>query len=227
VGAMAATGLAALAVFSHFVMKERVGIKEIAGICVIVIAAGLIGIFSKDNPPSLIHLDLLVAMLSAVVFLSCLLWVIFRKSGGLTGLIIGVFSGALGGFVPLFQKVSTSDLGTSLSLFPIVPGAGKEDRWGRLLLMLSNPFTVIWILLSLVSMIVLQFAYKKAEVIRIIPFFTSSCIIIPVIGGVLCLEEKLHPVQWVGVALILGGLLLLTLKGRSSEKKPPPEPERK
>ncbi|MBN2353630.1 MAG: hypothetical protein JXD23_13745 [Spirochaetales bacterium] len=213
VGAMAATGLAALAVFSHFVMKERVGVKEIAAVAVIILAAALIGLFSTDNPVFRVRLDLLVFMLSVVIVVSASCWLIFGKKGVAAGVVIGAISGSLGGFVPLFQKVATSDFGKSLSIFSLRSEAAN-GAWGQILSMFSNPFTVVWILLSLVSMLVLQFAYKKADAIRIIPFFTASCIVIPVVGGVMCLEERLHPLQWVGVAMILGGLILLTGKRR-------------
>ena len=86
--------------------------------------------------------------------------------------------------------------------------------------MFSNPFAVIWIVLSLSSVLILQFSYKKADAIRIIPVFSASMIIVPVIGGVLCLAETLHPLQWIAVPLILGGLLLLTIrKPENSEKR--------
>ncbi len=214
VGAMAGAGLASLAVFSHFVMKERIGVKEVAGIIVIVVAAGLIGLTADDNPPSLLRLDFLFGMLGLVVSLGLLLWVVFRKKTAVTGLIIGAFSGALGGFVPVFQKVSTSELGRSLSLFPGITGA-ESGTIQSLAAMVSNPFTIMWIVLSLASMLVLQFAYKKAAVIKIIPFFSASCIIIPVLGGVICLGERLSFLQWIGIIVILGGLLLLTVRGRS------------
>jgi drug/metabolite transporter (DMT)-like permease len=214
VGAMAGAGLASLAVFSHFVMKERIGRKEILGVVVIVLSAGLIGIFSQVNPPSPARLDVLFGFLAVCAAVSIGAWIVFRKNPSVCGIVIGVFSGALGGFVPLFQKVSTSELGQSLSLFP-APAGPERNAFASLIAMLSNPFTIAWIVLSLSSMLVLQFAYKKAPVIRIIPFFSAATIVIPVLGGVMGLGERLHPVQWAGVLLILGGLVLLTAKKRA------------
>ncbi len=215
-GAMSAIGLAALAVFSHFVMKERVGVKEIAAIAVIILAAALIGLFSTGSQAAVVRLDVLFVMLGAAVVACVALWIVLGKKGTAAGVVIGVFSGILGGFVLLFQKVSTSDVGKSMSIFQLSPEAAG-GVWGQILAMVSNPFTVAWILLSLLSLVVLQFAYKKAEAIRIIPFFTASCVVVPVVGGVLCLDERLHPVQWVGVVLILGGLILLTVKRKAAE----------
>jgi drug/metabolite transporter (DMT)-like permease len=220
VGAMAGAGLASLAVFSHFVMKERIGRKEAAGVIVIILAAALIGIFSEENPPSLLRLDYLFGMLTLLIVAAAALLFALRRKKNILGLLIGAFSGILGGFVPLFQKVSTSDLGKSISLFPAAAGTAG-DPFQSIVSMFSNPFTLAWILLSLASMIVLQFAYKKAPVIKIIPFFSASCIVIPVLGGVICLGERLHALQWVGVALILGGLILLTVRGRRTDDTAP------
>jgi drug/metabolite transporter (DMT)-like permease len=152
------------------------------------------------------------------VFVLCLLWIVFRKRASAAGIAIGVFSGTLSGFVPLFQKISASEMGRSLSLFP--ENAGLSTDWlGGLLSVFANPFAVAWIVLSLASMLVLQFAYKKADVIRIIPFFSSATIVIPVIGGVLCLGERLHPAQWAGAGFVLIGLFLLTFKGRGNSAR--------
>jgi drug/metabolite transporter (DMT)-like permease len=217
VGAMAGTGLAALAVFSHYVMKERIGVKEIAGIVIIVFGAALIGLFSNDTPPSLVRLDVLFIMFAIAVFLYSLGWVWggVKGKGIRLGIIIGSFSGGLGGFVPLFQKVSTSELGKTWSLVQNTAGGdGGGNLLGTLLAGFLNPFSLIWIALSIISMVILQFAYKKADVIFIIPFFSCNCIIVPVVGGILCFGEVLHIVQWFGVAFILGGLILLTARGR-------------
>jgi drug/metabolite transporter (DMT)-like permease len=224
VGAMAGIGLAALAVFSHFVLKERVGLKEAFGVLVMVLAAGLIGFFASDRPPAGIRLDYLFGLLAAVVAAPVAALLFLRRRPLISGLVIGVLSGCLGGLVPLFQKVSTSAVGTSQSLFTVA-GGPESGALGPLLAMFSNPFTVMWILLSLASMLVLQFAYRKNEVIRIIPFFTATSILIPVVGGVLCLGERPHPAQWAGVALIFAGLALLTVKGRRPAGKPQPDPD--
>ncbi len=211
VGAMAGTGLAALAVFAHFVMKERVGKKESAGIVIIISGAALIGYLAEENKVGVILLDRLFILLGIVILLYVFLWIALARKDGVVGIIIGGFAGALGGFIPLFQKVSTSALGKAGAFFPSSP-SGEQTLWGGLLSIFANPYALIWIGLSLVSIVVLQFSYKRDTAIRIIPSFSANCLLIPLIGGVACFLEQLHILQWLGVVLILGGLFLLTVK---------------
>jgi len=74
-----------------------------------------------------------------------------------------------------------------------------------------NPYALLWIALSVGSMIVIQFAYRHDKAIRIIPAFSANYILVPVLLGVFCFRETLHPFQWIGVVVILLGVLCLTL----------------
>jgi drug/metabolite transporter (DMT)-like permease len=212
VGAMAGTGLASLAVFSHFVMKERVGKKEIAGIGIIIGGAALIGYLAKENPQQTFLIDRLFIMLGIVIAAYIILWFVFIKKDSIAGIIIGGFAGALGGFIPLFQKISTSEVGKASAFFKQPASVQETTLWDSLLAIFANPYAVIWILISFISVAILQFSYKRDQAIRIIPSFSANCLIVPVIGGVICFLEQLHALQWLGVVLILGGLFLLTVK---------------
>jgi len=212
VGAMAGTGLASLAVFAHFVMKERVGKKEITGIGIIIGGAALIGYLAKENPQPTFLIQRLFIMLGIVIAAYVILWLIFINNTSIAGIIIGGFAGALGGFIPLFQKISTSDFGKASAFFKDTASGQEATVWSGLLSIFANPYAIIWILISFISVAVLQFSYKRDKAIRIIPSFSANCLIIPVIGGVICFLEQLHALQWLGVALILGGLFFLTVK---------------
>jgi drug/metabolite transporter (DMT)-like permease len=82
--------------------------------------------------------------------------------------------------------------------------------------LLSNPWAVTWIAISLVSMVVMQFAYRRGKAIQLIPAFAANTTTIPIIGGVVAFNERLHPLQWVGFFLIFAGVLLLTVKSGHS-----------
>jgi drug/metabolite transporter (DMT)-like permease len=204
VGAMAGSGLASLTLFSFLVLKERIRALELAGIALMAGASVLIGLFQQELPlgePSLRRLFPYLAILCAAALLA---WLILRRRSKVVGPVIAAFAGVLGGFVPLFQKVSSSLVGRGTAFVNAVLEPG---HWAYAV---ANPFTLLWILLSIASMVVIQFAYRHERAVRLIPYFTSCTILVPVFGGVLVFQERLQALQWVGVALILTGLLLLT-----------------
>lgn len=216
VGAMAGAGLASLTLFSKFVMKEEVGKQEIIGVLIIFGAAVLIGAFSKEAPASEILINRLYIFLGIITVLYVIGWALFSKKDNIIGLIIGGFAGALGGFVPLFQKVSTSELGKATS-FIKQAATNTESIGGQIAAIFTNPYAIIWVVLSIISMLVLQFSYKKDKAIRIIPAFAANYILVPVIGGVICFREVLNPMQWIGVVLIFVGVFFITMKFKKAK----------
>ena len=221
VGAMAGTGLSSLAVFSAVVMKERISRLEIAGVAVILGAAVLIGLFSWEAPEgeaSAPRVRALFIYSGAAVVVFSAAWVLLaRKQGG--GLVIGGFAGALGGLVPLFQKLSTSTVGRAASWKANADPLQDSGFVQRVMEILLNPHALLWVVLSIFSMVVLQFSYRKDRAIRIVPVFSAVYIVIPVLGGQIGFHEQLQGPQWAGVALILVGVMLLTgrvRRGRST-----------
>jgi uncharacterized membrane protein len=214
VGAMSGSGLASLAVFSHLYMRERISRRELIGVFTIVAAAILIGFFRVEAVDVEFNLTALYIYFPAVCGTYLSLWLGFQKRSRIIGIIIAGLSGALGGFIPLFQKVSASPFGRSRAFLHL--RFQNETAFTSLLKrgadLLSNPWALTWILISLVSMVVMQFAYRRGKAIQLIPAFAANTIAIPVVGGVLTFGERLHPFQWIGVILIFAGVLMLTLK---------------
>lgn len=207
VGAMAGSGLASLALFSRFVLQERFGRRELAGIAVILSAAVLVGAFGNEpaaGEPALTALWLLFGGLCAACLL---LWAALARSPA-AGLVIAGFAGALGGFVPVLQKVSVSEAARGLAL---LPGRGAG---GGAAATLSNPYAAAWIAVSVLSMLVLQLAHRREQAIRTVPAFAAAAIVVPLLGGLAVFGESLHMLQWAGVAGIAAGVLLLTLPPR-------------
>ncbi len=202
VGAMAGTGLVSLTLYSRFVIKEIPGKWEIAGVGSILISAVLIAVLAEDASRTVIEINLLIIKLIVVSIIYVFLWIIYKKKKRVLCVVLGGYSGALGGFVSQFQKISTSG---SLDGQLITGSLSGIET-------LLNPFTLFWILLSISSMAVLQFAHKNGQPMQVIPSFSANFILIPVIGGVTCFGEVLHPVQWAGVAVIIIGVLMITVK---------------
>ena len=214
VGAMSGSGLATLAIFSHLYMHEGISKQELIGIFTVIVAAIFIGSFSLDTIAKESSLSALYIYLPVVCGSYLLFWLLFRRHTNIVGIVIAGFAGALGGFIPLFQKVSTSPHALSQPLLHFHFRA--ESPISTLLRkgadLLSNPWALAWIVISLCSMVIMHFAYRRGKAIQLIPAFAANTIAIPVVGGAVAFEERLHSLQWIGVALIITGVFLLTLK---------------
>lgn len=208
-GAMAGTGLASLAVFARFVMKERLRPRDVVAVAVIVAAAAVMAIFGRANEGHL-NRALLYALLgggTAAYLVAIAVGAIVRgraksvvdpvRRSSATGALIGGLSGFLGAGSQLFQELGTAEIALSDGLGPLV------------LAIITNPVTAIWVGLSVVSMIVIQFAYERGEAIAIIPVFTANFIVVPVVGGALVFGLYLTVPQWISVAAILAGSIAL------------------
>lgn len=194
VGAMSGTGLATLTLFSHFIMKEEIKFNELAGVAIILAASVIIGIFSSgESAKSTINLFKLIIFIAIITLFYITASIISLNTKKLAGIVIGGFAGAVGGFVTLLQKVTTTN----------PTGAAT---------VLTNPFFYTWIVVSLFSFFILQFSYKKDKAIRIVPSFSANFILIPVLGGVICYHELLNPFQWIGIILIFCAVLLITVR---------------
>ncbi len=202
VGAMAGTGLVSMTVFSRFVLKDSVSRNEVAGVSLILISAVFIGMFAQNTGQTVIEIRLLTIKLIIVSTVYTVLWFVFLKKKKALCITLGGFAGALGGFVSQFQKISTSATVSRNSVTSTVFTVGS----------LVNFYTLFWILLSISSMVILQFAHKNGRPLHVIPSFSANFILIPVIGGVTCFGERLHPVQWAGVCVIIIGVLMITAK---------------
>lgn len=213
VGAMAGSGLASLTIFSIFVMKEKVGGKEIAGVAVILVAAVFIGLFSKGNPSTDFNMARLYIFSGILVVVYTVLWVVLSGKPQALGIVIGSFSGAMGGLIPMYQKVSASSIGTAAAFFH--PAASTNPLVLNVLSSVANPYALLWVAISIGALVVLQFAYKKDQAIRIIPAYAATNIVVPIIGGLLSFHETLNPLQWVGIAAILAGVFLVTAKTKT------------
>jgi drug/metabolite transporter (DMT)-like permease len=198
VGAMAGTGLVSLAVFSHFVMKEELVTQELAALAAVMIGTVFVGAFAGrvSDGAAGVRIRLLWGILASGSAVYGIAWIVTRKMR-YTGAVVGGFSGFLGAYSQLFQELGTST-------------ASPIDGLGAFAVSLTtNPTTLVWAGLSVVSMLVLQFSYRHARAIEIIPSFVGNFIAVPVIGGVIIFGQVLAWPQWIGVAMIVAGAVVL------------------
>lgn len=204
VGAMAGTGLVSLAIFSRIAMGERLAAKHVAALGSIVAGAAVVALFDVGGRGEA-RIALLWGVLAAGTVVYVAAWVALRTGPG-AGVALGGLSGFLGAYSQLFQELATAELDWS-------EGLGAVVR-----MVVSDPITLVWAGLSVVSMVVIQFSYRHGQATQIIPVFTGNFILVPVIGGVIVFGESLGIVQWVGIALIVAGSIVLGRRRASREE---------
>lgn len=201
VGAMTGTGMAALTVISHYVLHERVGRRELVGVALIALGAGLAGAVPLGTEQGA-RVGLLYRSL-AIVGGVYLLGASLMRVKSRRGIILGGLAGSLAAFSQLFQKLGT----LSLSL---------DDGLRAVLLdLIANPPILISVVITVTSMLIAQLAYTSGEAIRIIPSYTAHASAVPVLGGVFVFDERLEPAHWLGVSLLFVGTMILVFARRS------------
>ena len=194
VGAMAGTGLVSLTVFSGLVLKERIRPITVIAIIVVVCAAAVIALFDGERTSTFRAVWLYIILGGGVAAYGA--GILLAPSA--RGVYIGGLSGFLGAYSQLFQRLSTDNVDLTDGAAAFVAAVA------------TNPVTLIWVGLSLVSMVVIQFAYRHATAIRIVPVFTANFILIPVIGAVVVFGERLHYAQWIAIVVMVAGSVALS-----------------
>ena len=87
------------------------------------------------------------------------------------------------------------------------------------------PSTIAWLVLSVAALGVMQLALYRCPAIRVVPAFTCAYVIVPVIGGILNFGEGLQPLQFVGVAVMVAGVVAITTAGEDTRRKDPGQVE--
>lgn len=215
VGAMAGTGLVSLVLFSRFVMNERTTRRELAGVGVVIAGAVLVSLQASGTGDEF-RPGWIIGLLGGAAVVYAILWILSGTMSFPPGIAIASLAGVLGGGSTVVQKISTGAQGAQSSLL----GSALEADSGSLadiLARLANPYTVLWVGMSVVSMVVLQFAYGRDRAIRIIPSFSAHFIAMPVLGGVLGFGEPFSAIQIVGVLGIVAGVFAITT-GRAEKE---------
>ncbi len=220
IGAMAGTGLVTVTLFSVLYLKESIGKIDFFALAAVMIAPFLFAGFHYEMPATLVAVEHLLFFLGAVCLLFSLLLIPLWRNKKVLGIVSAACAGAFGGMVVMFQKVSASPLGKKTALIHFeIPDAdphGLVSRGIAVLQILTNPYALGWVALSLISTAILQFSYGHGSTIRIIPAFNCAYILVPILGGTLVFQEPLHFVQWIGVVFILGGVLILSFGRKKS-----------
>ena len=186
-----AFGLIILIIFSYYILKERIIKIGIVGILLISLGTIMIPLF--NNNPSDIQLNDFSSQAFTIIFsvIVSVELVAFSIAKLRYNKYLGVNLSILAGTFMAFQTVTKR--------ITAIPDA-----------MITLIFTFITFIMAALTLIFTQYAFTKAKANLVVPFFTSTNILIAIFTGIIALNELINYLQIVGIILIIGGNICLT-----------------
>jgi drug/metabolite transporter (DMT)-like permease len=193
VASMNGVGMIGLVTFARLVLKERLGIQEIAGAAMVLIGATVMGIFEIDpqvgqdiNLEGLVFIEaVLLAIFAPVAFTS---WRTRKFHGLAFGILVGVF------------------LGTAVIFGKLALVAAGNDFLGQL----KTPYPYVALFVGLIALILTQLAFWRSTAMVVVPTMNSVMIVSPALFQYFALRQTLHPFQYLAIAIIVAGVVCLT-----------------
>lgn len=140
-----------------------------------------------------------------LIGLGALLALITALCIGVWQYAVGVLSRELGWFIPIYFSRAI----TLAMLAPLALSATSRRGWRALTL----PIAAAALLAGVIETAGL-FAFARGAEVGVISIVAAASIAypaIPIVGGIVFFKERLAPIQFVGVAAVIGGLFALAL----------------
>ncbi|MHA1732463.1 MAG: hypothetical protein ACTSU5_11000 [Promethearchaeota archaeon] len=197
---MFGTGLVALMLYSKFVLKEPISRLEYLGAFTIVagtVTIGVESIFQPELDLALANVQLMFSIAAVFILIFSVFMAMSLKTGKMTGLTFGLLAGGCGGLDPVIKSVGQSIGAEQTGFLP-------SSVAGWLVFLVS--FAV-----STVAFLVTQWGFaKKARASVLVPAYNTSYIVLPIVVQSMILSAYVPGVvTWVGVALTIGGIVLM------------------
>ncbi len=207
VSSLNGVGMIGLVIFAWLVLKEKIGFQEIGGALCVLLGTTVMGYF--DQPPEKGQ----AFSLSRFLFSSIIMVVIFGPPAAYAwrakrfhGLAFGAAAGVI--------------LGICLILGDMALVEAKDNFLGQL----KNPYPYAAIILGIAALTITQFAFWRAPAMIVVPTINSFMILCPVVLDYFTFGTILKPLQYLGVGIIVVGVVLLTYteaQDHIAEKKAP------
>jgi len=209
VTSMNGVGLIGLAIFSYFVLKEKVGAREWGAVLLIILGTVMVIVFKKyAGQERNVSMSALVwaSVASMGVFFVFTLIAIKMKAG--RALILAAIAGSFLGLMHIFYHVG-----------PPIKFAGGDffEQVKPSLLYIFIGFN-----LGNGGFIYTNWAFFHGTGIQVVPTVNSFMMISPMVYEVIVFKATLTPLQYVGAAVIIIGVILLTTGSQAVEKSAAP-----
>jgi drug/metabolite transporter (DMT)-like permease len=193
VSSLNGVGMIGLVLFAWLVIRERIGAQEVVGAAMVLIGTAVMGYFDKPleggQHYQLKNFLVIVACLAAVLLPPALYsW----KTNKLHGLIFGAIPGIFIGVALILADMALVKSGNSI------------------LGQLRNPYPYIAMFLGLGALTTTQLAFWRARAMVVVPTINSFIILTPVVIEYFTFGTVLQPAQYLAIAVIIGGVVMLT-----------------
>ncbi len=201
---MMGIGLAVLVLFSVFFLKEKISIKELAGMFCTIVGVVILGATSlEETTYSLDELNQRLGSLEGIIFLGVMvvfmaifiLFSVLRKFA-FADIAFGFSGGVASGVGVLFSKAFSSAIDFSDFKNSFIIAVHHWEWWLYLVLLVA--FNVI-------STVLPQIGFQKGKAIIVSPLFSVSALLTAVVGGAIIFSEW----SLLGTGFIIGRVIAL------------------
>jgi drug/metabolite transporter (DMT)-like permease len=196
-------GLVVLALSSWFYLGERLDVRAMIGMALVIAGVVLVGVLLPESRDFSSRADLLacyreplsLAVLGALVGLAVLTWMASRAPSWATGLLLALSAAAASVAGLTFAKGFTGVL-------TLEGYRGLCSPAPALLLLLLIGF-------SSTAMALQQLSLQKGRAVEVIPTFAAASVVLPLLPGWLVFREQVPGLALLTPGLITAGVILL------------------
>ncbi len=193
IAALAGIGLIGLLIFAVLVLKEPLGLREIASSALIIIGTGMISWFDKPLAEAQQY-----DLRSFIYVIICL--VLFFGVLSIAGLKIEKFWGLAFGLIA----------GSFIGLGMILADMALVRSGGNLITQFLNPWVYLAMLSGIMALSITQVAFFKGTAVLVVPTINSFVILTPLVVEYFTFGTALNLTQYTGAALVVVGIVILT-----------------
>jgi drug/metabolite transporter (DMT)-like permease len=202
------------------ILKERISRLEISGVMVVILGAILLGMtVSAGGSPTMVKSMLMLLTGIVTVYCIAMAGYLSVSKNGFIALEFGLatIAGMLFGLGFAYIKVAT------ITSDAILKDAGGLTASAVLSIVVSYPVIVV-ILANIFATIAQQGAFSHGRVALVSPVTTIFAVVTPVVSGAIVFGEQVGLLRGAGIALVMFGTALFSLKSGESEQAGPKSP---
>jgi len=201
VSSLNGVGMIGLVLFAWLVLHERIGLQELLGAGCVILGTAVVGYFNRplEKGQGAFALANFLISFAAIFGLFGSLALFAWKTNRFYGFAVGSLPGILIGSAMILADMGLVKTGNSI------------------LGLATNPLAAFALICGIMATVFTQLAFWRAKAMVVIPTTNSFIIITPVVIEYFTFGTMLAPVQYLGIAVIVAGVVMLTATEKSDK----------